>query len=170
MYGKINIKRGIKVRVHLNTTTNNYQNPNFNAKFSKSAQAYIDNELCQMKEYSKFGRNKEYYRECSKFAKDLIKQIKGINPGKYSLIKLNGDAFECNVYNTAEDMKAENGNWQSSTIVSDDVVNKHFIIDVLLNLKAGMYNCAQMRDNYRYDSISRLWINHPKCRGGSCSL
>ena len=157
----------------------------FKSQFTPQAQEYIDKRLHECVEYRKnkdtreyYEVNKAYYDEYLQFAKDTIKQIKAINPTKYSVIDLNcrGDRFICNTFKSAEDM--QKGDWQGSMVVSDSLkldydIDKDFL-KVLLDLKDGMLKCCKHNDKLRYEFMNRLFNNYSTrrrgCEGGNCNM
>lgn len=160
MYGTIFIKRDIRMQVQLNTTTNNYQNPNFNAKFSKSAQAHIDKELLHLENCCHDEMYGKYYIEYKKFAMDIIEGIKTAKDKMCVLIDINdrGDRFECRKYRTAIDMLKENGLYGQTKIVDKHIVNP--LVDVLLAIKSTLlgdkYKQEKAEDEKRYNEICKL--------------
>lgn len=146
------------MQVQLNITKNNYQNPNFNARFSKKAEVHLNKELKRLANLSKDEMYGNYYTECIAFAKDLINKIKNINlDGKATLIDINksGDKFEVKKYRTAVDMLKENYEY-SETTVDKHMVNP--LIDVLLAVKNTLSSDKQEQadDEQKYNKIKRL--------------
>ena len=143
------------MQVQLNTTTNNYQNPNFNARFSKSAQTYLDKEMKRLEERSHDVMYGRYYIECKNFAKEIIEDIKNLKPkGKDLYIDIFGikkSIFVCYKYENASDMLAGE---------SDMSLNNPFI-EVLIDLKNNVLKnftkwVNTEQDERRYNEICRL--------------
>ena len=157
----------------------------FKSQFTPQAQEYIDKRLNECIEYKRnkdtrgyYEMNKAYYDEYLRFARDTIKQIKAINPTKYSVIDLNsrGDRFICNTFKSAEDM--QKGNWQGSMVVSNSLKTDYDIdrdfLKVLLDLKGGMLKCVNHYDELRYDFMNGLFTSYSTrsrgCEGGNCNM
>ena len=143
------------MQVQLNTTTNNYQNPNFNAKFSKSAQAYMDKEMKYLEERSHDVMYGRYYIECKNFAKEIIEDIKNLNPKGKDLyidyIRYKKPIFVCYKHENASDMFAGS---------SDFSLNNPFI-EVLIDLKNNVLRnftkgLDREDDEKRYNGICKL--------------
>lgn len=126
---------------------------NFRAKFSQQAQAYIEEGLKYAKSCTTGRRDSAYWKEYYKFAKDTVKQIKSIEPTKYSVIDINhrGDRFLCNTYETAEAMNSNK--WTSSMVVSNEIHNDDRFILTLMDLKDGLFKCSQHVDDVRYNRL-----------------
>ena len=157
----------------------------FKSQFTPQAQEYIDKRLNECTEYKRnkdtreyYKMNKAYYDEYLQFARDTIKQIKAINPTKYSVIDLNykGDRFICNTFKSAEDM--QKGDWNGSMVVSNSLkadfnIDRDFL-KILLDLKDGMVKCADHYDKLRYDYMNRLFSSYSTrscgCEGGNCNM
>lgn len=143
------------MQVQLNTTTNSYQNPNFNAKFSKSAQAYMDKEMKYLEERSHDVMYGRYYIECKNFAKEIIEDIKNLKPkGKDLYIDIFGiknPHFICYKYENALD-----------TLAGDsDMSLNNPLINVLIDLKNNVLrNFITLNDkeddDKRYNEICKL--------------
>ena len=145
---------------------------NFKAALSKETEQYI---AARIKEtpYPKFQRT--YNKEYKAFLKETINQIKKINPRKYCVVKItkgnDGDYFNLYSYTTKEDMKANN--WKSQYVVSGNIYDGRNLLEVLLELKNGLFKVSNRFDNERYDFMSRLLKptlrQSRRCSDGTCS-
>ena len=132
----------------------------FRAMISPWAQAYIDNRLDKERSYrtSKdlrpvYRQNPEKRKEFLKFAKELIKEIKAINPTENSVITKSDDCLICNVYNSEEDLK--NACINQSRVLVGGISLRSFIETLRLTKKA-MYELDIERDKREYESIRRI--------------
>ena len=170
MYDKIFIERDMKMKVQLNTTTNNYQNPNFNAKFSKRAQVYADNELKQLKKQSGGKLYRNYYKRCLNFAKDLIKDIQNEKrPFTRFLIDLNdeNDGFVCKEYMDDKNTSDENANLVRIWSIPNKFTLNPFLKE-LMAIKSILVRFSPRpsfepidTDQFRYDKISQSFPVRP---------
>ena len=147
------------------------QNINFKAILSDETAQYIATRSKETPLRSQKAYNKEYRA----FVQETISQIKAINPQKYCIVKItqgnDGDYFNLYSYETKEDMRTNN--WKSQFVVSGSINDGRSLLEVLLELKKGLFEVSTRFDKERVARMSKLCTptlrQSRQCPDGTCS-
>ena len=153
------------MQVQLNSAT---QNVNFGVKFTKSAEAYLNNSIKNAKKIC----CDPFTRANIESAKQSVETIKNTEPAIHKFAKIDiktdkiGKYFVYNVYKTEKDMK--NGNAMSNISLSNYLWNYRDVIDLLSDIReSAMLILCRRPDSDFIDKNGRDVRNHHMCDYGN---